>query len=192
LRSALDDRLNQEGFWVLRLANYPNPDRPNDSLIDAKIKFYKNLSERADGRDSLAWWMKKNKLPKLIEKLIPGLLHKKDIIKPTDQTDLFALGFTRDIYSLYINFNKFHLVKYSVDSEFYSNNGYNLRAINDLSNPQNTKNTLVSFNSRYALFDSNGIISNPNSLTYSGVLARKRVAELLPTDYKPQLATGGP
>jgi TonB-dependent SusC/RagA subfamily outer membrane receptor len=168
----------REGFWVLRLARYPNPQRPADSLIQAKINFFKKLrSGGADRQDSLAWWNKKAKLPKTIDKLLPDPLQKGEFVKPTDQKGLLALGLTRDIYSLYINYDKynFHNGHYEV----------NIQPISNLSAPQNTKNTLVSFNTPYALFDGNGGLVNPNSLTFSGVWGRMRVAELLPLDYEP-------
>ncbi len=168
----------REGFWVQRLAKYPNPQRPADSLIHVKINFFKKLrSEGADPQDSLSWWNKKAKLPKTIDKLLPAPLQKGEFVKPTDQRGLLALGLTRDIYSLYINYDKYRL-----------HNGHyelNTQPISNLSDPQNTKNTLVSFNTPYALFDRNGGLVNPNSLTFSGAWDRLRVAELLPLDYEP-------
>jgi hypothetical protein len=192
LRSVINDEtdstdlqlFNLEGFLALRLAAYPNPERPSDSLLDAKIKYYKKLKEKsADMLDSLSWWTKKAKLPKTLNKLLPKPLHREDIIKPTDQQGLFALELTRDIYSLYINYNKnrfahFHSGKVSIDKFPFI-----IPSTNNLSAPQNTESTLVNFNTRYALFDKNGGLVNPNSLTYSGVWARLRVAELLPLDY---------
>jgi CarboxypepD_reg-like domain len=93
LRSALDSNLDQQGFRVLQLAIYANPERPADNLIDAKIKFYKKLkSEGAGKEDSLSYWNKKYRLPKTLQKLMPFPLNKKDFIKPTNQQGLFALG----------------------------------------------------------------------------------------------------
>jgi hypothetical protein len=190
LRSALEDRIDEEGFWLLRHARYPNPARPTDSLIEAKIKFYKKLrSEGAKAQDSLSWWTKETKLPKIIDTLMPELLHKKDIIKPTNQTGLFALGLTRQIYSLYINYNKHHFIKPTFDEHGIEHRYVNIRSISNLSSPQNKQNTLVTFNTPYAFFDKNGIIINSNGVSYSGVWGRYRVAELLPVDYEPQPAT---
>ncbi len=171
----------EDGFWVLRFARYPNPQRPNDSLIQAKINFYKKVKSGGAARqDSLSWWTKIAKLPKTLDKLMPEQLQKDDFVKPTDQKGLFALGLTRDIYSLYINYDKYRAKK-------LHNGHYELHVppFDNLSAPQNTDNTLVSFNTPYAIFDRNGGIVNVNSLTFQGVWARRRVAELLPIDYEP-------
>ncbi len=86
LRSALNNQVEQEGFRVLRLKKYANPERPADSLIEAKIKFYKKLrSEGTDPHDSLSFWNKKAKLPKTVITLVPTPLHKEDIVKPTEK-----------------------------------------------------------------------------------------------------------
>ena len=181
LVSADPSRFFEKGFLVLRFARYPNPERPSDSLIEAKIDFYKKLKPARTARqDSLSWWVKIAKLPKTLDKLMPWPLLKDDFIKPTDQKGLFGLGLTRDIYSLYINYDKyrskkFHNGHYDVDIPPFAN----------LSAPQNTENTLISFNTPYAIFDKNGGIVNVNSLTFQGVWGRRRMAELLPLDYEP-------
>src|SRR6185312_15802799 len=68
LRSAMNDRLEEDGFRVLQLAVYANPNRPDDSLVRAKIKqfdlaryYHKDLKNP----DSLAFWKKKEKLLKV-------------------------------------------------------------------------------------------------------------------------------
>jgi hypothetical protein len=186
LRSLAADPFNRstmpqffrEGFWVLRFARYPNPKRPDDSLIQAKINFYKNLkSSGTYAKDSLSRWVKIDKLPKTIDTVMPKMLQKEDFVKPTDQNGVFALGLTRNVYSLYINYDKGRFSNY--------HDGYNLdvHGIDNLASFQNTENTLVSFNNQYALFDGNGCAFNPNSLVFSGVWGKYRIAELLPVDY---------
>ncbi len=173
LQSVVDNRMNQEGFRALRLRRYANPNRPSDSLVNAKIKYYEQLKPQSNGRsDSLAFWNEKAKLPKIIEDLMPYHLHRDDILKPTDQPGLFALGFGGDGSALYITFNKAH--------HFYPDS----RPVH-LYDSLNKENTRINFNAPYAMLDRNGAVMNPNSLTFIGVWGRKRLADLLPINYEP-------
>ena len=170
LRSSLNNTIDQQGFRALRLARYANPERPHDSLIEAKIQFYKKL-EGAGQRDSLSFWTKKSKLPKMVEKLTSLPLSKKAMIKPTNQPGLFALGFGRGKDGLFISYNKNHKFFTDWKPEYLNDNS-------------NTENTLVDFDSLYVFFDRNGVAVNPNTLELTGVWGKKRVAELLPVDYE--------
>jgi hypothetical protein len=170
LRSALSNRIDEEGFRVQQLAIYANPERPSDSLIDARIKFYKDSKSRnAEQRDSLSYWIKKSKLPKIFKTLMPFSLNKQDIIKATDQPGQYVLGCDND--GLLVAYNKNH--------HFYIYD-----KLNYLYNPGNTDNTLVLFNLPYAFLYNNGVLSDPYSVMYYGVWGRNRVAELLPIDYE--------
>ncbi len=169
LRSALSNRIEEEGFRVQQVAIYANPDRPSDELIKAKVKLYKELKTGA-GRDSLSFWVKKSKLPKTFQKLMPFPLKKQDLIYPTDRAGQYALGCDND--RLYVAYNKSH--------HFHINDQFKY-----LYNASNNENTLISFNSPVAFFNSNGVITSPYSTMYYGVWGRNRVAELLPIDYEP-------
>jgi len=172
LRSAVNGRTDGEGFRVLRLERCINPDRPNDSLIEAKIKLYKkSRSKVTAGRDSLSFWVKKNKLPKMLEKLVLAPLNKEDFIRPTDQQGLFAFGPGNADDAFYVTYNKDQ--RFSLDPQPAK-----------LYDPGNVENTLVNFDVPYVFFDANGEIVNSNCLTLTGVWGRERVAELLPVDYE--------
>ncbi|HEY8782974.1 MAG TPA: carboxypeptidase regulatory-like domain-containing protein [Mucilaginibacter sp.] len=169
LRAALSSRLTEEGFRVQGVI-YANPERPPDSLINARIEFYKDLKPLNKIQDdSLSFWVKKSKLPKLLKKLQPSPLNKKDIIKDTGQPGQYALGYKNDAL----------LVAYSSNHHFHMNNKFDY-----LYNPGNTENTLIKFNEPLAFFYSNGVIINPYSVIYYGVWGRNRVAGLLPIDYE--------
>jgi len=171
LRSALNNRIDQEGFRALRLRVYANPARPDDSLINAKINYYKK-SDAANHRDSLSYWNKKAKLPKMLEWLNRSPLKKDSIIRPTNQYGLFAFGPGNLTDAIYISYNK---------GQNFSLN-FNGTYLSDLRNKENTR---VNFDSPFAFFDRNGGITNPNSIIVSGVWGRNRIAELLPVDYDP-------
>jgi len=169
LRSALGDRIAEEDFRVQQLAKWANPERPADSIIDAKIKYYKELKSKTDiQRDSLAWWIKKSKLPKTFQKLMPYPLTKRDLVKKTDQPGQYALGCEGDgLYVAYSKTRHFHIT----DNAEY------------LDKPINAETSLISFNEPYAFFYSNGVIVNPYGVILGGIWGREGVAELLPVDY---------
>ncbi len=175
LRSVLNDDITQEHFRALLIKRQANPARPNDSLIEAKIKFYqKSKGAGINDKDSLSFWTRKKKLPKIIESMSATPLHKDDIIKPTNQQGLFALSPGSISNSFFISYNE--------GGHFYLNSKPTQLQMDDFRNNENTK---VDFAADYAFFDSNGWVTNPNSLVFSGVWARHRVAELLPVDYEP-------
>ncbi|MDR3697831.1 MAG: carboxypeptidase-like regulatory domain-containing protein, partial [Mucilaginibacter sp.] len=168
LRVLLTDHLEDEGFKVQQIAVYPNPARPADSLIKAKIKLYTG-SKSGSGKDSLAAWIKRSNLNKTLLKLYKFPLRSNEIVQRTEKVGTYVLGCDSD--ALYICYNKHK----NFDKEG------RLQNVND---PYNRENSIISFNSRYAFFDDNGWISNPESVTFSGVWGNKRVADLLPKNYE--------
>lgn len=167
LRSAINNQLNQEGFMVLRLLK--NPERPPDSLINIRLKTFNMVKDQRQYRDSLSWWEKKAKLPWLLPNQVPVALTAEDIVEKTKRPGIY--GFGCDIDPLYVIYDKLHQFKAAALSHLYAQN--------------NTTNTLVTFNAPFAYFDNRGVIINPESLTFTGVWAGKRIAELLPIDYEP-------
>ncbi|HZY38615.1 MAG TPA: carboxypeptidase-like regulatory domain-containing protein [Mucilaginibacter sp.] len=165
LRSALNNTFNDEGFQVFCMATIVNPQRPIDSLITDRIKFYQDRkNENSLHKDSLTYWQKKLKLPKTLKTY--KQLNQSDFIKLTDIKGLYALSGNNG--TLFILFNKKrHAANFNPD---------------DLNS---NRETTVYFNSPYALFDKNGVFTDPNSLTFKGAWAIDRVPQLLPVDYEP-------
>jgi len=183
LRAAMTDKLEEEGFKVLQLAVYKNPNRPSDSLVMAKIKRFdfarSNLTkDEINFSDSLAFWRKKEKLlklPKIMQTLMPFQLSKGDIINLA-QDGTFALGCNGDQI----------LIQYNKNGRFLETS--RLSNLNNLSYVLNKADdneiTLVNFAEPYAFIDHNGGIINPNSLVFKGAWGRNRVADLLPINYE--------
>ncbi len=194
LRSVMNDRLEEEGFRAYQLAVYANPERPPDSVIKAKIEKFSNpfflshpleqppgsfssVKRKTNGFiDSLNLYKRKAKLPKSLETLMQFPLNKGDIISSTGQPGMFALGCDSD--KLLIMYNKNHhftQIKQLTD----------LNNLNYILNKRNDKElTLLNFNVPYALFDANGWLAYPNSLTLNGAWSADRVAALLPVNYE--------
>ena len=170
LRAAIADKLEENNFRVQKLAEITNPQRPPDSLIAARIRYFK-APEHSD-RDSLAFWGRKEKLPRFFRKLLPDALHKRDIIARAG----------RNLYALYCNncnlvvgYNTSHRFHIDDHIEYYYNRG-------------NTDNTFIKFSSPEVPVYAMGVLSDPYNLSYVGVWGRSRVAELLPIDYEPAYA----
>lgn len=167
LRSALSNNLTGEGFSVQQYAIYANPERPADTLINRKISYYQNINHKGEKqKDSLAWWMKKARLKKTFQSLMPYQLSRKEIINATSEPGQYALGCEND--GLLVIWHKSQ--HYRLDDEL------------SLDNPEAT---LISFNSPEAYFNRDGSITNPYSVIFYGAWGNARVAELLPTDYDP-------
>jgi TonB-dependent SusC/RagA subfamily outer membrane receptor len=179
LRTSVSDQLNEQGFEVLRLTTYPNPNRPADSLIIAKINRFDVAHYKTAIRDpdSLAYWKKMAKLPKTFRTLIPYPLTKRDMILKTDQPGMYALGCDGDTL----------LVIHKKNGRFLSvkdlANSYTRNYI--LAKPDNRDMTQLSIRGTYALFDQNGYFIDPYSVEFKGAWAHDRLADLLPTDFDP-------
>jgi len=171
LRCLLNNSYEEAGFRVLRIAHLPNPRRPQDTLINRKITFYKDIKHktRAD-KDSLAYWTGKQLLPLTIDKLLPDPLKQDDMVKLTNQKGVFALA--GDKCSLYIVYSKTHHYPSRIRTD-------------NLNEAGNDNRTLVSFDAPYVLFDKNGWLMDPNCVSFDGAWGRDRIANLLPVDYDP-------
>ncbi|MES2110680.1 MAG: carboxypeptidase regulatory-like domain-containing protein [Bacteroidota bacterium] len=178
LRAALGNRLDEEGFRVFQYAIYQNPERPPEELIAAKIKYFKHVGNKIKGSsDSLLFWEKKQRLKKMLTALQLYPLNKADLVKPTDKNGVYALNCENN--GLHITYNK--------NRRFSS-----VISVQSLNNSDNKDVTLLTFNDPAGYFDDNGVYSNPNGIQYTGAWAKRRMAEILPTDYTPLASAMAP
>ena len=170
LRSAFVGRVEQEGFKVMHLIRKPNPARPPDSLMKAKMRYFVSIRfTDAHAKDSIEYWSTKIRLPKTVEYLVTKPMQPTDYVHPTDNKDLTALQYPDYLYVIY---TKKHA-----------------EPVNGVYHPLDMPDyptTVVSLNAKYAAFDSNGIMLDPSATTYDGAWGKNAVAEMLPVDYTPQ------
>ncbi|MDN3581080.1 carboxypeptidase regulatory-like domain-containing protein [Mucilaginibacter flavus] len=177
LRALINGNLASQGFQMQQLSVYYNPERLPDTLIKSKLKYYTGLtSPTPANHDSLAFWIKKSKVKTNLLKLNTYPLDGREIVQTTSEDGIFALGCEND--ALYITYNKYG---------HFSEKG----RIDNVDDKYNAENSIIKFNSSYALFDANGWVSNPESILVSGIWGKNRVAELLPEDFDemPKLQT---
>lgn len=171
-RSAIGNQLEQAGFKTMQLIRKPNPQRPLDSLIKAKLRQFGRMTMSGNhfviqNNDSLHYWQEKNKLPKMAEYLITKPLRADSLIKRTDLKGIYALGYKDILYVIY--------------TKKRGNTGYMTPTLNAPDYPT----SLMTFIEPYAFFDANGIIANPSSIVFEGNWSSDRIAKLLPYDYDP-------
>jgi hypothetical protein len=154
LRTCIINQVDEQGFRVLRLIRQPNPQRPADSIIKAKLKQFKPAV--ANGtvtiNDSLSYWSRMSNQPKTIQTLVTKPLNTSEYVKRTDTKGIFALSFPDCLN-----------ITYKKDAD------------ND---------SILTFYKQYVFFDSNGVFIEPGSTTLEGKWATMRIAELLPVDYE--------
>ena len=171
-RSVIGNQLETAGFKTMQLIRKPNPQRPPDSLIKAKLRQF-GLASMTGNRmvihsnDSLRYWQDKNRLPKMAEYLITKPLRADSLIKRTDLKGIYALGYKDILYVIY--------------TKKRGNTGYATPTLNAPDYPT----SLMTFTEPHAFFDANGIIANPTAIVFEGNWSTDRIAKLLPYDYDP-------
>jgi len=170
LRSVIGMNTANEGFKTLRLMRKPNPQRPADSLIKAKMKQFSPKTNTGHFilSDSLIYWNTQNRLPKTVDYLVTKPLRPDSLVKPTDVNGIFAIAFDDMLYVLYTK---------KKSDESYPNRPLNA--------PDNLT-SVVTFKEAYAFFDRNGVIANATAVIFEGDWGTNRIAKLLPVDYDPK------
>jgi hypothetical protein len=168
-RAVADNRITEEGFKMQQLLELPNPDRPADAIITAKVKYFADAKPKTSIiRDSLNYWAKKSQLPKTQLTINDYPLSIDEVLKKTGQKGLYAISCDND--AILINYNK--------------SRRFSKAKISDLSDRYNNSISVLEFNKLYAFFNNSGWVTNIDDIMLAGVWAKKRVAELLPEDYE--------
>ncbi|MGN6180063.1 MAG: hypothetical protein ACTHNW_12825, partial [Mucilaginibacter sp.] len=107
---------------------------------------------------------------KIFKELRSYPLEQADLLRPTNQPNLFAFGC--DFDKLFVTYNE--------NKHFDPN-----IKLQHLVNPKNTECTLIDFNSPFAFIDRYGTLTDPYDVSYMGVWANQRTGDLLPVDYSP-------
>ncbi|WP_158829429.1 carboxypeptidase-like regulatory domain-containing protein [Mucilaginibacter lacusdianchii] len=170
LRSVISKRTEADGFKTLTLIRKPNPNRPPDSLIKAKIKqFTPRLTANRmviKKNDSLDYWLAKSRLPQMASYLVKQPLKVDSLVKKTDQKGILALGYNYYLYVMYTKKHGNNIANSTLDAPDYAT-------------------TIVGITAPYAFFDYNGVILNPAGVIFEGEWGMHRIAKLLPVDYEP-------
>ncbi|WP_183560185.1 carboxypeptidase-like regulatory domain-containing protein [Mucilaginibacter sp. SP1R1] len=166
-RSLYKDKLKEEGFEAHDFTRFLNRERPEEGLIQQKIKRYRDISPN---RDSLINWYKLSNLTKWNrENLVRIPYQSFEILRKTPQAGIYAVVFP---HLLYVVYNK-----KEEKTEF--------RDVYRPLDMGNFETSIITLYNNYILFDMNGIvISNPSPL-YEGTWSKAKLADLVPVDYEP-------
>lgn len=93
LRACIANTVLYNDFTVYKLIREPNPNRPPDSLILTKIKYFAG----GMGSDSLRYWQAMFKEPRFTQEAGQTPLKSIEYIKYTDQKGAYAFGFDKPL-----------------------------------------------------------------------------------------------
>jgi len=157
--------LGQDGFIMYRLYREINPNRPDEAIIQQKLKKFVALRQR----DSALYWQDKGRMSRYYhEHLFKEPLQPYEVFSNTEARGIFALHFTDCLYVIYTRRRE--------ETDF-----------KDLYRPldmENFETSVVSMREPYALFDMNGVVFKGVPLN-EGTWSKSRIDDLLPFNYDP-------
>jgi len=164
-RSLYTNKLDQEGFQMLKLTRMLNPNRPQEEVIQQQIKKYNDGRHR----DSVMHWIELENMSKYYrEHLERTPLSITGILFKTQQPGVFAVDFTDCLYIIYVNKRE--------ETDFKD-----LYRPLDMPNYQTTVATIT----KPFFFDTNGVVFGDSAPLYEGTWSKSKLSDLLPVDYTP-------
>ena len=164
-RALYKDRLDQEGFQLLKLTRAINPNRPQEEEILEKIKQYN------DGRhvDSARHWIEIENMPKYYHQNLNRVpMAATSVLFKTQQDGVFAVDFSDCLYIRYVNKRE----------ETY------FRDVFQPLDMPNYETTIATISKPY-FFDTNGVVFGETAPLYEGTWSKSKLSDLLPVDYEP-------
>lgn len=167
-RALRDGKVSEEGFEVRSMEHIPNPDRPEDHVIENAKKRLEEIQELSYSlfKDSLSTLLEKEKLPKTIEKIGDELLSPQAYSRKVDGA--IELDFENYLQITYIQGKLPKEYTQSFHREYRPNTSRpvsNIRLISPIT-----------------IYPS-GQESNPLHLHLYGYWAWQKMADSLPMDY---------
>lgn len=170
----------EAGYQVQKLIRRPNPDRPSDSLINAQIRrfsSFRNGTLVLGRNDSVDYWVKKQKLPKINQFLVKGLIRTDSLLSVLSENRK-ELKFEDCLYVTYTGERE--------PPEYHVWRGTFPRPLDQ----PNYQVSVISRNIGTVEIDPQGNLSDPMALFYEGYWAFEKIADMLPLDYALPLPAG--
>lgn len=176
-QSLYNNKIDEEGFVIHKLATIGNKNRQPDSVISANIrkltigpKAINALTFNKD--DSLNYWLKERGKPKSMAVLNKAKVLTDTLVKIYNQ-DLKSLNYTDELFVMYTK---------EKEDEEYGKMGFQVSRSPDMGNYQVS---LINLVAPPILFYKNGSIPNPRSFLYKGYWAYEKMADAVPIEFKP-------
>lgn len=171
-RSLYTNKLDQEGFQIMKLTRKLNPNRPPEEFIQDKIKKFNDGRHR----DSVMYWIgMEDKSKYYKENLERTPLSLDGLLFRTQQPGVFAVDFSDCLYIRYV-FKREETVFRDVFQPI------------DLPNYETTIATIT----KPFFFDTNGVVFGDSAPLYEGTWSKSKLSDLLPVDYTPTGAAPTP
>jgi hypothetical protein len=164
-RSLFTNRLDSNGFVLMKLSRMLNPNRPQEITIQQKIKKFNDGMHR----DSVNYWIGMESMSKYFhEHLDRSSVPLNTVLFKTRQDGIYAVRFTDCLYVIY--------TKKHETSDF-----------KDLYRPldMETFETSVVTTTKPYFFDTNGVVFGDTAPLYEGTWSKSKLSDLLPVDYTP-------
>ena len=164
-RSLYANKLDSEGFQMMKLTRMLNPNRAQEGEIQQKIKFFNDGRHR----DSINYWISQENMSKYFrEHLYRDPLPINAVLYKTEKPGIFAVDFTDCLYIIY--------TKKMEETDFK-----NLYRPLDMPNYETTVATIA----KPYFFDTNGVVFGDSAPLYEGTWSKSKLSDLLPVDYAP-------
>lgn len=165
-RALYANKLNDEGFQMMKLTRMLNPNRAQEGTIQQKIKFFNDGRHR----DSITYWIDQENMSKYFrEHLEREPLAVNSVLYNTEKSGIFAVNFTDCLYIIY--------TKKREETDFK-----NVYRPLDMPNYETTIATM----NRPFFFDTNGVVFGDSAPLYEGTWSKSKLSDLLPVDYAPE------
>jgi len=165
-RALYQDKLDSEGFIMMKYTRELNPARPSEKVIQQKLKKFNDGMHH----DSAVYWVGLAKMSKYYkEQLDRTHIPAEQVVQLTNKQGVYLVNFKE--YCLYVVYTK---KREQID-------------FTDMYRPldmPNYQTSVVSTSEPY-LFDSNGVVFGESGPLYEGTWSKSRLSDLLPVDYVP-------
>jgi len=178
-RSAIKNKIYDEGFIVNQFKRVPNKERPTEKeIIRARniirnnrsiLNFTKKIDTPKNSLDSALVVVRKSRLPKYKDLLYKRRVEQNEIISVKDSINY--LEFENNLMVIYTKEKE--EIEY-VRSRFFGKN----------KTPQVQTSSIVPIE-RPSAIDKNGILYSPLDVLYEGYWSYEKLANSLPVDYEP-------
>jgi hypothetical protein len=173
--SLYNNKVEEEGFQLIKRYQILNKNRAPDSLIKANMRtIITGKKSASNGTDTLTmnYWSKENRKPKYLHMLNRSKILTDTLVKQYNN-NIKTINFTDELFVIYKNEQETAAYKETSD--------YQVRP-KDLEKYQVSVAKLLQ---APIAFSSNGVTVNPRSTLYSGYWSYEKMADCVPIDYVP-------
>lgn len=170
-----DNKIDQDGFEIIKRYQIANPRRAPDSVINSNIRtIMTGKKSHENGTDTLTmnYWSREKRKPKFIHSLNRNKVLTDTLVKAYDQ-NIKMINYTDELFVIYKNEKE--TAAYKETSDYISRpkdlEKYQVSVVKMLTAP--------------IAFAKNGVTINPRSTLYSGFWSYEKMADSVPMDYLP-------